>query len=79
MWIHTVATLLRNALGRRPITAAYVSRDIDERKFSYLLTAAVSVPTERALLTELAELKRRLSEIAYLRTLRADVDAALGD
>lgn len=29
--------------------------------------------------TVIAELKRRLSEIAYLRTLRADVDAALGD
>jgi molecular chaperone HscB len=27
----------------------------------------------------LAELKRRLSEIAYLRTLRGDVEAALGD
>jgi molecular chaperone HscB len=27
----------------------------------------------------IAELKRRLSEIAYLRTLLADVDAALGD
>lgn len=43
------------------IITAYVAREIDEPEFARLLAKAVTPPTERALLTELAELRRSLN------------------
>jgi hypothetical protein len=40
---------------------AYASRNIDEGEFARLLSRAVTVETERALVTELAELRRALN------------------
>ena len=43
------------------LIGAYASRDIDAGTFGRLLGAAVSVPSERALYTELAELRRAVT------------------